>query len=84
MDQIYMIKVEVYSEDKLVEENQHGAFTSYRDAAAWLIEEGFEPFFNDELSEFLENETVSFVLVDKKGNLESLANDIDSYYIQKR
>ena len=83
MDQIYMVKIEVYFQKKLLEENQNGAFTSYRDAAAWLVEEGFEPFFNDELSEFLEDETISFIRVDEKGELESLANNIDSYYIQK-
>lgn len=76
-----MVQVETYLEKKQIEVGNHGAFKSFRSASEWLIEVGYEVFYDDELSEFLEDETIRFILVAKTKKETYLAH-IDTYKIQ--
>ncbi|WP_442638030.1 hypothetical protein [Rossellomorea marisflavi] len=59
LDSVWMVRNTKMGDNQ--EETIHGAFRSHRDASLWLIEsEGFEVGFDDHLSEFYEEETISF------------------------
>ena len=75
-----MINIKVYFGDKLVESTYHGAFKSYRTASEWLVREGYEPFLDDEASEFFETETLGFISVDKDNDEKYIA-DIQDFIL---
>lgn len=79
MDEIFMIELNTKHPDGTNETSYHGAFTSFLTASQWLINEGFTPFFNDELSEFLEEETITFECVKEQ---EICTAKIETYAIQ--
>lgn len=79
MEEIYMVRVEskLLKEDMTETEN-HGAFKSYRGASQFAIDEGYEAFYDDELSELLDEESISFFKSDERNGEISHAF-IDSY-----
>jgi hypothetical protein len=64
MKEVYMAKVYYYHDEKLLDVEVHGAFTSYRMASEWLVNEGFEVYFDDDTSELFEEETIGFCYSD--------------------
>lgn len=67
MQNVFMIRVDFTSindTEKLLDVSFHGAFKSYISASEWLINEGFEVYFDDHSSEFLEEETIGFYYKD--------------------
>jgi hypothetical protein len=59
-----MVKVYYYLDEKLLDVDIHGAFTSYRNASEWIINEGFEVYFDDDASELFKDETIGFYYTD--------------------
>lgn len=76
-----MVEIDIQFNEKLVDSSFHGAFKSFRSASNWLIEEGYEAFFDDDLSELLKDEIISFVYKDKENNEEFSAR-IRTFSIQ--
>lgn len=60
------------------EKSCHGAFTSYRAASDWLIEEGFEPYYNNTLSKLFEEDIITFYKNDLIGKMYA---NIENYKI---
>lgn len=76
-----MVKIDINFDKKLMDTSYHGAFTSFRSASKWLVDEGFETYYDDDLSELFEEEIISFIYVDK-GNNEKHSANIETFSIQ--
>lgn len=77
MEKIYMVTVNVYSNEKLAYSEFEGAFKTFRGVSEWLVDEGFEPFYNNEFSDFFEENTISFIYIDKENKEEHYADILD-------
>lgn len=82
METIYMLRVECYSEGDLVETTNHGAFKTFRGASQFAIDEGFTAFYDDDLSERNDEETISFELGNKESGNEDVAY-VENYLVHE-
>lgn len=82
LKEIFIVEVNVFYDEKLMDSTLHGAFISFRDASKWIVEAGFEAFCDDDLSEFYDEETISFLYFDKSNNEEHRAY-ITNFSIQE-
>lgn len=73
MNEVFMIRVDIQSlNGKSLDVNFHGAFKSFRSASQWMIDEGFEVYFDNDLSELFTEYTIAFTYVDKENQEEHL------------
>jgi hypothetical protein len=72
MEYIYMVKIYYYSDEKLLDVELHGAFTSYRDASEFLVNEEFEVYYDNDTSEMLKEESIGFYYSDDIGEQDAI------------
>lgn len=71
-----MIKLYYYHNEELLDIEVYGVFSSYRNASEWLIDEGFEVYFDQDASELSEEYIIGFHYVDDVSEQSAIIEEL--------